>query len=591
MGSGAKKVSRDCIVLGRSRAHPPFRAEAKDGLGGKKGFGNNIEFNTPTSDPSDLSDFSDFNIIFAFMSKKLIYFLSISMSVVLFGLIIVQSIFIHGALEVKNNQFSQLVYRSIADAAHQTEANEFLYEIRMEIGNFPELAPDDYLLADISNISSYLDSINKSIGADSSQLKELEVENISYEERITIYAGDSAVWRIQNENGDISQTSSNQDDYNYNQLLIKKLKERMKEKSRLYENVISRLMDVNQDIESRILASDLEGTLSKCLINNGITLEYEYGIQKGKDGYIKTSTGFNPEGKTLYRTMLYPSDLLSEPSYLDVYFPTNPKMLYHTVSPIAISSMVLILIIIGIFTFSIYTIIRQKKLSEMKTDFINNMTHELKTPISTLSLAGQMMKDTSVLQDPASRDRMLNIIHDETKRLGHQVEKVLQMALFESGKINYNNKLLDLREILQKVVEGYRLHIEKRQGQISLELDEKSSYLMGDEVHITNVFYNLIDNAVKYCQTNPEVEIKLSVWKDQHEISIRDNGIGIARENLGRIFENFYRVPTGNIHNVKGFGLGLSYVKKIVEEHKGRISVESELNVGTVFTVFLPVHQ
>lgn len=513
------------------------------------------------------------------------------MSIVLVGLIVVQSIFIHGAVQVKDNQFNQLVYRSIADAAHQLESNEFLYEIRMEIGNFPELAPDDYILADITNISSYLDSINRSIDADSSQLKELEVANISYEERITIYAGDSAIWTAQSQNGEIKQDRSSQTDYNYNQLLIKKLKERMQEKSRLYENVISRLMDVNKDIETRLKDADLDRTVTKCLLNNGINQQYEYGVMKGNSGYIIKSAGFRPEHKTIYRTMLFPTDLLSEPSYLDIYFPYNSRFVDNTVSPVGITSMVLILIIIGIFTFSIYTIIRQKKLSEMKTDFINNMTHELKTPISTLSLAGQMLKDTSVLQDSASKDRILNIINDETKRLGLQVEKVLQMALFESGKINYNYKVLDVQEVIRKVTDSYKLHIEKRQGHIMLNLETEPCYMLADDVHITNVFYNLIDNAVKYCQSNPLVEISVSTKNGMYEIRIKDNGIGISKENLNRIFENFYRVPTGNIHNVKGFGLGLSYVKKIVEEHKGRIQVESELNMGTVFKIFLPVHQ
>lgn len=513
------------------------------------------------------------------------------MSIVLMGLIIVQSIFIHGAVQVKDNQFNQLVYRSIADAAHQLESNEFLFEIRMEIGNFPELAPDDYLLADISNISSYLDSINRSINEDSSQLERLEGANISYEERITIYTGDSAIIQERNKSGQIQMDHSSQDDYNYNQLLIRKLKERMNEKSRLYENVISRLMDVNRDIETRLKDVDLEETVKQCLLNNGINLEYEYGVMKGNDGYILKSKGFNPQHKTIYRTMLFPTDLLSQPSYLDIYFPSNSRLFMHTMSPMGLSSMVLILIIIGIFTFSIYTIIRQKKLSEMKTDFINNMTHELKTPISTLSLAGQMLKDTSVLQDSTSKDRILNIINDETKRLGLQVEKVLQMALFESGKINYNYKVVDLRDVIRKVTDSYKLHIEKRSGVILLDLDDNPGMLLADEVHITNVFYNLIDNAVKYCQTNPRVEISVREKNNQYEIVIKDNGIGIARENLNRIFENFYRVPTGNIHNVKGFGLGLSYVKKIVEEHKGRINVESELQVGTVFRIFLPVHQ
>ncbi len=511
------------------------------------------------------------------------------MSLVLVALILIQSMYVKEAVQLKENQFNQLVYRSMADAAKQLEANEVIAGIRMEIGNFPELAPSDYFLSDIDNLSGFLDSLNTDMNNDSLNTHSEEISSISFEERIA-YKEDTVVWSSNTSVLDESDNAVLPSNYNYSQVLIQKIKERMSDKTRFFENVVNRMMEMNleMDVEARIDPNVLENILRKCFENNGIKMKYEYGVSRSSGSYFLRSRKFEPDDKSVFRTMLYPSDLLSEPSYLDVYFPSQSRHHLHALNPLGMISSALILIIIAIFTFSILTIIRQKKLSLLKTDFINNMTHELKTPISTLSLAGQMLKETNVANQNQSLNHLITIINDETKRLGFQVEKVLQMALFEHGNIEYKNKLIDLAEVLTRVKNSFQLHIDKKGGNLNIIFDQKVYFVEADEVHLTNVFFNLIDNAIKYCQETPEVEVSIRTKSNFHFIIVRDKGIGISKEHLNRIFDNFYRVPTGNIHNVKGFGLGLSYVKKVVEDHKGRIRVMSELGKGTSFTISLP---
>jgi signal transduction histidine kinase len=225
----------------------------------------------------------------------------------------------------------------------------------------------------------------------------------------------------------------------------------------------------------------------------------------------------------------------------------------------------------------------------MKNDFINNMTHELKTPISTISLASQMLKDQSVVKDAHSMNHISHIIEDETKRLTYQVEKVLHMAVFEKGQIKLKLTELDLNSLVSLATSNFELQVKNKDGRIITYLDATNPIIMADEVHLSNVLFNLLDNAVKYCYEEPNIIVGTRNGNDELIFYVEDNGIGISKENIHRIFDKFYRVHTGNVHNVKGFGLGLSYVRKIVEEHGGKLRVESELNKGSRFEIILPL--
>ena len=235
---------------------------------------------------------------------------------------------------------------------------------------------------------------------------------------------------------------------------------------------------------------------------------------------------------------------------------------------------------------------RQKKLSEIKTDFIHNMTHELKTPISTISLASQMLNDASVRKSESSLNRLAGVISDETKRLQFQVEKVLQMSVFDNSDSSIKLSVADANAIIQNVVDTFKIKVEKFGGSITSKLSATDSLVEIDQMHFTNIMHNLLDNAVKYRDDDrpPKLSITTSNPNEKTlQIKISDNGIGIKKDDLKRIFEKFYRVPTGNRHDVKGFGLGLAYVKKMVEMFKGTISVESDYGKGSIFIINLPL--
>ena len=255
---------------------------------------------------------------------------------------------------------------------------------------------------------------------------------------------------------------------------------------------------------------------------------------------------------------------------------------------ILLGSALLLIIIVFSFSYTLITIYKQRKLSEVKNDFINNMTHELKTPISTISLACDVMSNEEVQKDKGKIDRYVKMIQTENKRLSTLVENVLQSALIDQGNFYLNLETIDVHSIIQQAVKNSSLQVEKRQGEIVLELNSLKFIVSADRMHLTNIFFNLIDNALKYTVQKPLIKIASQLQGDNFIIDISDNGIGISKENQKRVFEKLYRVSTGNVHNVKGFGLGLNYVKAVVEKHGAKISLKSESGVGSTFTIVFP---
>jgi len=251
-------------------------------------------------------------------------------------------------------------------------------------------------------------------------------------------------------------------------------------------------------------------------------------------------------------------------------------------------SVILILSVIALFTYIIFTILKQKKLSEMKNDFINNMTHEFKTPISTVSLACEALTDKDIMRSQELVENYIHIISEENSRLGSMAEKILQTAILEKGNIKLKSDLIDVHQVIHEVVKNIALQVESRGGKVNTLLDAQSTVIKADRVHLTNVIFNLLDNANKYTTLSPEITVKTLNSDGGIEISVTDNGIGINKANQKKIFDKLFRVYTGNVHNVKGFGLGLSYVKFIVERHGGRVNVVSSPGKGSTFTVFLP---
>jgi len=277
--------------------------------------------------------------------------------------------------------------------------------------------------------------------------------------------------------------------------------------------------------------------------------------------------------------------------YFGIYFPERKNTSVSSKENISksfyISSIVIVFITL-IFAYAIVVILKQKRLSEVKTDFINNMTHELKTPISTIGLSSAVLLNKDIHKDPERIHRYAQIIKDENSRLESQVERVLQLAKLDKGEINLKKETINIEQLIKESVEVFRIYAEQNGGTITASFDIKENKLLADKVHVTNIIHNLLDNASKYSPDNPTIDVKAFTLKNGISVSITDNGKGIKKEQQRLIFDKFYRIPTGSVHDVKGFGLGLYYVKKIINQHGGKISVESEINKGSKFTFWLP---
>ncbi len=342
-------------------------------------------------------------------------------------------------------------------------------------------------------------------------------------------------------------------------------------------------------IEVRINPQRLDALLMQQFSDYGISSPYEYAVYNASGQRAFSSPAFDEEyDGDVFAKRLYPNDVHTKAHYVKVYFPHRPNVVRGLMVQI-IPTTFFCLVVMILSAYIVVIIFRQKKLEVIKNDFISNMTHEFKTPISTMSLSAQMLRDLADTVKPDFIRRNTNIIIDEAKRLTIQVEKILQMSTFDRGKGRLKLEERNINELVDKVVNNFRVKVESANGEINERLEATDPIAMVDNVHFTNVIYNLLDNAFKYRRDAP----MLSVWTRNANggiiISVKDNGLGISKEDQKRIFEKFYRVSTGDKHDIKGFGLGLAYVKKIVEDHGGQISVESELNVGTKFDIYLPL--
>jgi signal transduction histidine kinase len=376
----------------------------------------------------------------------------------------------------------------------------------------------------------------------------------------------------------------------------------------LIGDILENMSNRKHSALERISLTDLETLLAAELRENAVNSRYEYGIMHGantRDGkkqdsmvIVRTSTANNtppatPHVSTALRTsefqvQLFPNDILGneEKDYLAVHFPDQTQGLTLAgIAPVLGSSALFLLLIMGCFGFTLLALMKQKKLSDMKTDFINNMTHELKTPIATISIASEALKDDHVRSESVRVERFVNIIHDENKRLAGHVEKVLQAAQMDRGELNLKFVPTDAHELIETVADSLALQLEQKQGRIELRLEAHTPILQADEAHFRNVLVNLLDNANKYSPDTPQIIVSTRNTAQALVLTIQDNGIGMTREAQKQIFEKFYRVPTGNRHDVKGFGLGLNYVKTIVEAHGGTVSVKSEQGKGSTFEV------
>ncbi|MCK9219993.1 MAG: HAMP domain-containing histidine kinase [Bacteroidales bacterium] len=346
-------------------------------------------------------------------------------------------------------------------------------------------------------------------------------------------------------------------------------------------------------LQQRINKKNLQTTLSKAFVDKGIDLPFEFAVfspSNQKNKLPISSNGFKKEYQsTEHRVSLFPNDLFQKPDLLLIYFPGQKTHVFKSLSILLMGSILFTLIIILSSGTSIVVMIRQKKISDVKTDFINNMTHEFKTPIATISIAADSINNPKVIAEPETIKNFTRIIKEENNRMNARVEQVLQMALLDSRDFHLRPKAIDMHELIEKSVDHFTLQIEKREGAITTRLEATNPFVEADEDHMRNVLLNLLDNANKYSIIKPDIVVYSFNRSGKFFFGVQDKGIGMSVETQRRAFDKFFRLTSGNIHNIKGFGLGLSYVKAIVYAHHGEIQIASEIGKGSRFEINLPV--
>ena len=491
------------------------------------------------------------------MKKSTIWLLAVVMAFAFAGLLYPQINYVDIILKTRSEQFDETVKQCL----HQVSKNLELDETRQ------------YLEDDINRDQNSFLYQNVIITDSDGGVQQIELQSFSspkFQPRSSL--SNQQTNSIVNTSRDLQKT----------------LKQRYQYQGGLIDEVIYNILYTAnlKPIQERV-------NLKNEFINSGLNLPFVFSVinKDGNEVYRSGKIDGEPLASDIITQVLFPNDPPSKQNYLKVYFPTKGDYISNSITFI-VPSVIFSMILLITFIFTIYIVFRQKRLSEMKNDFINNMTHELKTPVSTISLAAQMLKDSDITKSPEVFKHISGVINDETKRLGFLVEKVLQMSLFERQKATLKLKELDANDLIISVANTFALKVEKYGGTLDLDLDALDSTIYVDEMHITNVLFNLMDNAVKYRRQDVPLALLVRTWNENGKlhISVEDNGIGIKKEYLKKVFDRFFRVPTGNKHDVKGFGLGLAYVRKIIEDHKGSIRAEQgNNNIGTKFIITLPL--
>lgn len=520
------------------------------------------------------------------MSKRVIHLLIVIMVLVMTGLIIVQTNSIMNAFSIKEEQFNAQVNSALTKVVYQLEMDEAssLVALTRDFNStrnnrlFPR-SNSGYLTIQSQVLSYQYSTQNPAV---------------VHREEIAINLGNQTDEADRSERGKPGDYPNAFDIIHQSDGFARKqYEENLDLRARMYELQTQAAILSQLPIEDRIDVKILGRAIKAELKRQNINLDFRYAIKtfpKGKEQLIFGDKNFNSEQQVDYKILMFPHDDILQPNWLYIYFPKQNTYLLKETGFLVIPTFVLTGLLIGIFVFTIMIILRQKKLSDIKNDFINNMTHELKTPISTISLASQMLRDNTVTNTPRTIEHISGIIFQESKRLTTQVEKVLQMAVFNEGKLKLKFKEVNINTLINSVVLNFELRVKSKNGELISELNADPAIIKADEVHLTNVLFNLLDNAVKYSKEEPKIIISTEINERYLVVSVKDHGIGISSEHLNQIFERFYRVPTGNVHDVKGFGLGLSYVKIIVEAHKGKVKVESAINKGTKFMIYFPIN-
>ena len=503
------------------------------------------------------------------MKKQYIYILIGVISTALIGLVVIQLYWIDNAITLKEEGFKRSVRSAILSVSSKLEKIDIAQQIKKR-NEEQEL------------FYQKLNNFNSSIQNGKDSLAVFQKNGITYQ-----------VNERQLKNGKVYQQSVHSISPNGKvgfQLSIHGHGGNIGQPSILNEMLESLSNIGHRPIHERLNKNVIDSLLSFELLNRGIKAKFQYGVfdYDGNELIIDSLSNVNEIRQSGFYAQLFANDVFETPYVLTVLFPHKKGYIIKTMWLMLSTSVLLLIIIIFTFTFTIQTIFKQKKLSEVKNDFISNMTHELKTPISTISLACEALSDKDMSDDVNVRSNYIGMISQENKRLGLLVERVLKSATWDKADLKLNKSTFDLHEIINAVADNILIQVQSKSGTIKKSLEAVTSLINADQVHITNLINNLLDNANKYSPEMPQIMISTVNYKQGILLEVADKGQGIKRENINKIFEKFYRVPTGNVHNIKGFGLGLNYVKAIVKRHGGEISASSVYGKGSKFKIYIP---
>jgi two-component system, OmpR family, phosphate regulon sensor histidine kinase PhoR len=569
------------------------------------------------------------------MSKGNITLIIVLMSLASFGLMGFQYYWVRNAVRINRERFDQNVYMALSGTVEQLEKGEtsdvllssLMKDSVLQESLFEKIEPitfndvqqrpiyksrpsivDTMFSEPAPEVSPTFRRILESRGFDMSLLKELEMffAYMTPELASSMFTPDEMAILLEEKERQLSYLSKLESspairkpnspevttEINISDDIFEKIR-RANFKIDMVERTWNELAAGQQAILERLDTLQVRELLRNHLMERGISEQFELGLVKNDGEFLPlgpVSQGDNLI-KNGIKAKLFPNDILGQENFLYIFFPSKN---YHVIRQVWLpisSSILFIGVIIFCFIYAIKVIIRQKALSDTKNDFINNMTHEFKTPLATVSLAVEALQDPELSTQDKFRKRYLGIIKDENKRLTSQVEKVLQAAALDKHDFKLKIETLNLSELLESTMQHISLQVEKKGGTLSFTDRLKNPEVEGDAFHLTHIFNNLLDNAIKYTPNTPSIRMEALETEDLFIVKISDNGIGMSKDAQKKIFDKFYRVPTGNVHDVKGFGLGLSYVKTMLEAHQGGIQVESEVGKGTTFTINLPKKQ
>lgn len=517
------------------------------------------------------------------MKKKTIWTIAIIMGLSFVVLLGLQLTYIQEMANMKKEQFDESVNRALYQASRNLELNQTLKYLEKDVNETERKA---FKRDSVGTRSGDLDdgTVQHShqysvIGKDGTIYSSFELKTIA-----TRPSQMPKAMILRSDRNSISEASKSLQEIVKNRYVYQKA---------LLDEVVYNILyqasekPLKERINFRLLDQDIKAEL----MNNGINIPYHFTVTTHDGREVYRCPDYTGDGiEYTYSQVLFRNDPANKMGIVKIHFPDMSSYIYSSIR-FMIPSVVFTLVLLVTFIFTIVVIFRQKRYSEIKNDFINNMTHELKTPIASISLAAQMLNDKSVAKSEKMMEHLGGVINDETKRLRFLVEKVLQMSMFDKKKAVFKKKELDLNEMVENTAKSFSLRVEHTGGKIYTEIEAIDSTMYVDEMHFQNVIFNLMDNAVKYRKMDKPLDVYLRTWNDDEHLylSICDTGLGIKKENLKKIFDKFYRVHTGNVHDAKGFGLGLAYVHKVVDLHGGEIKVESEYGKGTTFTIKLPV--